>query len=298
MGRFAMTGAAGFVAPRHMKAIKAVGGDLVAALDPHDAVGVLDSYFTHCRFFTQPELFDRHLERRRNRGFDLNFMSVASPNWLHDAHIRMGMRLGANVICEKPLVINPRNLSELQVDEDRYGRRVFCILQLRLHPAVVALKRTLEGLPPVNDRVRQVTLKYVTRRGRWYDWSWKGDEAKSGGLAMNLGVHFFDLLLWLFGPCSRQWSNTSNHRRMNGTLELERADVKWFLSVDEEDLPKGHEGHAYRFLEIDGRPVDFSVGFEDLHTLSYQEILAGRGFGIDDVRPAVELVQRIRQGAA
>jgi len=279
-----------------MKAIAEVGGDLVAALDPHDAVGVLDTHAPNCRFFTQPELFDRHLERKRNAAAGIDFLSVCSPNWLHDAHIRMGMRLGAHVICEKPLVINPRNLTQLQLEEDRYGKRVFCIMQLRHHPMVVGLKDAIRKLQPLKSGREQVELHYVTRRGRWYDYSWKGDEAKSGGLPMNLGVHFFDLLLWLFGECEQSSVSLRSPRRMRGWLRLEHADVKWFLSVDQEDLPEGHKGHAYRRLEIGGQPVDFSFGFEDLHTVAYEEILAGRGFGIDDVRPALDLVQRIRKG--
>lgn len=294
--RFGLTGAAGFVAPRHMRAIVDTGNELVAALDPHDAVGIIDTYAPTARFFTQPELFDRHLERKRNAANGIDFLSVCSPNWLHDAHIRMGMRLGAHVICEKPLVINPRNLTQLQLEEDRYDKRVFCVMQLRLHPMVVALKKTLDDLRPIKSGREKVTLRYVTRRGRWYDYSWKGDPAKSGGLAMNLGVHFFDLLLWLFGECEGSQVTMDQGRRMSGRLQLEHADVDWFLSVNETDLPADHKGHAFRRLEIGGQPVDFSSGFDDLHTMAYEEIIAGRGFGIEDVRPALDLVQRIRKG--
>jgi len=290
--RFALTGAAGFVAPRHMAVIKELGHDLVAALDPHDSVGVLDTHAPDCRFFTSPEIFDRHLEKLRRAGEGIDYLSVCSPNWLHDAHARMGMRVDANVICEKPLVISPWNLDQLALLEAEYERRVYCILQLRHHPSVAGLKR---ALAPNHSHIRhQVQLTYVTRRGRWYDQSWKGDSAKSGGLAMNLGVHFFDALLWIFGRCEEVHVDEESDRRMSGVLEMDRATVRWTLSVDAADLPTGAKGHAHRLLDIGGQRVDFSHGFEDLHRKAYEEILAGRGFGIEDARPAIEIVQQIR----
>jgi UDP-N-acetyl-2-amino-2-deoxyglucuronate dehydrogenase len=295
---FALTGAAGFVAPRHLKAIRDTGHRLVAAVDPHDAVGVLDRYSFDVRFFTEFERFDRHLEKlRRGPEADrVQYVSICSPNYLHDAHIRMALRVGAHAICEKPLVINPWNLDALQELEQETGGRVNTVLQLRLHPQLIALR----------DRLRQehrtdkhdVCLSYVTARGRWYDVSWKGSDERSGGIVTNIGIHFFDLLLWLFGPVSTCEVHVREQRRMAGFLELERARVRWFLSADSADLPFTPEPGAkatFRSITVDDQEVEFSDGFTDLHTRVYEEVLAGRGFGIDESRPSIALSQRIRQ---
>lgn len=301
MNRFAMLGAAGFVAPRHMKAISDSGGTLVAACDPYDGVGVLDRHFPDCRFFTEFERFDRHLEKLRRRDEGIDYVSVCSPNYLHDAHCRLALRLGAHAICEKPLVTSPWNLDQLLQLEQDHGRRVYTVLQLRLHAAVQALKAELAR----GHRERlDVTLTYVTRRGPWYHQSWKGDPAKSGTLAMNIGIHFFDLLLWLFGPIGAGEEAIAVHHRSEakaaGVLELPGARVRWFLSIDANDLPPGllaKGQHAFRALDLgaEGPPFDFSTGFDDLHTKVYADILGGGGYGVEDARPSIELVHRIRQ---
>ncbi|GAB4224243.1 MAG: Gfo/Idh/MocA family oxidoreductase [Acidobacteriota bacterium] len=294
---FALIGAAGFVAPRHMQAIHDTGNVLVAACDRSDNVGILDRWFPDCRFFTEIERFDRHLEKLRRRGDDerVHAVSICSPNYLHDAHIRLALRLHATAICEKPLVINPWNLDQLEALEQEYGTRVYSILQLRLHPDLAALKRRLDAAR--NAGGHDVVLTYVTRRGRWYDVSWKGRPEQSGGVAMNIGVHFFDLLMWLLGPCRASEVHLAEPRRMAGALELERGTVRWFLSVEAEDLPEEVRAagrHAWRSITLDGEEIEFSGGFTDLHTRSYREILDGRGFGIADARPSIELVHRIR----
>jgi len=294
---FAVTGVAGYVAPRHLKAITETGNAIVAAMDPHDAVGILDRYSFDVRFFTEFERFDRHLEKLR-RGPEaqrVHFLSVCSPNHLHDAHIRLALRIGADAICEKPLVINPWNLDALQQLEDETGRRVYTVLQLRLHPALIALKHRLAAMPGRRD----VCLTYVTARGGWYDVSWKGSPDRSGGVATNIGVHLLDLLLWLFGSVESCDVHLSEPKRMGGFFELERADVKWFLSTDRRDLPSGHAGAptTFRSIIVDGEEVEFTEGFADLHTVVYRETLAGRGFGIADARPSIELSHRIRTAA-
>jgi len=294
---FALIGAAGYIGPRHMKAIRETGNDLVAAVDPHDCVGILDSYFPAARFFTEIERFDRFLEKQKRAGPGqrIDYVSICSPNYLHDAHVRMALRVQAHAICEKPLVINPWNLDALADLEEEFGRKVFTILQLRLHPAVRALKDQIERNG--SGHVYNVDLTYITRRGAWYDVSWKGDESRSGGLAMNIGIHFFDLLLWLFGPVQRVEMHVSEARRMAGFLQLERARVNWLLSVEENDLPeecrRGGQ-FAYRSITLDGEEIEMSGSFTDLHTRVYEETLAGRGFGIADARPAVDLVYSIR----
>jgi UDP-N-acetyl-2-amino-2-deoxyglucuronate dehydrogenase len=298
---FALTGAAGFVAPRHLKAIKDTGNRLVAAVDPHDAVGVLDRYSFDVRFFTEIERFDRHLEKLR-RGPDagrVHYVSICSPNYLHDAHIRLALRVGAHAICEKPMVINPWNLDALQELERETGGRVHTVLQLRLHPDLIALRARLQQQPAAARH--DVCLTYVTARGRWYDVSWKGSDERSGGIVTNIGIHFFDLLLWLFGPVSRCEVHLRDQRRVAGYLELERASVRWFLSADTADLPFAAEPGArttFRSITVDSQEVEFSEGFADLHTRVYEEVLAGRGFGIDDGRPAIELSHRIRETPA
>ena len=294
---FAIIGTAGFVAPRHLRAIKETGNELVAAVDVHDAVGVLDGYFPEARFFTEIERFDRYLEKRRRRlnGGPVDYVSICSPNYLHDAHVRLALRVKAHAICEKPLVINPWNLDQLAELEAEHGRRVHTVLQLRLHPAVQALKRNLEA--EANRSRREICLTYITRRGAWYHTSWKGTQEKSGGLAMNIGIHFFDLLLWLFGPVQRSFVHLAQPSQMAGYLDLQWATVRWFLSVSADDLPEHVRqagGHAYRSLTVDGEEIDLSTNFTNLHTDLYRETLAGRGFGIADARPSVDLVYAIR----
>jgi UDP-N-acetyl-2-amino-2-deoxyglucuronate dehydrogenase len=293
---FALVGVAGYVAPRHLKAIRDTGNRLVAATDPHDAVGVLDGYSFDVRFFSEIERFDRHLEKLRRGPADgrVGWVSVCSPNYLHDAHARLGLRVGANVICEKPLVINPWNLDALQELERECGRRVHTLLQLRVHPSLVELKARLERDPSHHE----VCLTYITGRGPWYFVSWKGAPERSGGLASNIGIHFFDLLLWLFGPAAACEVHRNEPTRMAGLLRLERATVKWYLSVDMSDLPfEARPGGrtTFRSITVDGAEVEFTEGFTDLHTRVYEETLAGRGFGIEDARPSVELAYRIRR---
>lgn len=298
MKNFAMTGAAGFVAPRHLQAIRATGHRLIAALDPHDAVGVLDRYSFNVRFFTEFERFDRHLERLR-RGTEaerVHYVTICSPNYLHDAHIRLALRVGADAICEKPLVINPWNLEHLKELEHETGRRVSTVLQLRLHPDLIALHERLSQERPT--RPHQVSLTYITGRGPWYDVSWKGRDDRSGGLVTNIGIHFFDLLLWLFGPVSSSELHLNQGKRMAGWLLLERAEVRWFLSTDVADLPFQPQPEmraTFRSIMVDGEEIEFSEGFTNLHTRVYEETLAGRGFGIDDARPSIELTSTLRQ---
>jgi UDP-N-acetyl-2-amino-2-deoxyglucuronate dehydrogenase len=292
---FAITGVAGFVAPRHLKAITDTGHKLIAAMDPHDAVGILDRYSFDVRFFNEFERFDRHLEklRRESENDRVHFLSVCSPNYLHDAHIRLALRVGADAICEKPLVINPWNLDALEELQEETGRRVYTVLQLRLHPVLAALK---ERLAAQGSR-HTVSLTYITSRGRWYDVSWKGSVERSGGVASNIGIHFFDLLLWLFGPVVESDVHLAAPTRMAGLLELERATVRWFLSTDRQDLPFVAEpGHrtTFRSIVVDGEEVEFTDGFTDLHTRVYEGVFAGRGFQIADARPSIELAYRIR----
>lgn len=292
-----MIGAAGFIAPKHLKAIRDSGHQLRGAVDPHDSVGILDSYFPEAKFFTEIERFDRFLEKQRQRDGDaIDFVTICSPNYLHDAHVRLALRVGADAICEKPLVINPWNLDQLQELEEEYERRVYTVLQLRLHPIVQRLKQSFDG--ETHRSRRDICLTYITRRGRWYHHSWKGTEEKSGGLAMNIGIHFFDLLLWLFGRVDRSLVHQNSASRMSGYLELESARVRWFLSVDENDLPdhvRQQGGYAYRSITIDGEELDLSAGFTDLHTEVYRDIFSGGGFGIADARPSIDLVYQVRQ---
>lgn len=291
---FALIGAAGYVAPRHLRAIKEVGGDLKAALDPADSVGVLDSYFPEARFFVEFERFDRHIDKLRHRGEQIDYVSICSPNYLHDAHVRFALRSGADAICEKPLVLNPWNLDGLAEIEESTGRRVNTILQLRLHPAITALRDRINALP--GGRIHDVDLTYIASRGRWYHVSWKGDEQKSGGIATNIGVHFYDMLSFVFGPLRSSVVHHRTAERAAGYLEYEKARVRWFLSLDRADLPANTpEGQTtYRSIAVDGEEVEFSGGFTDLHTLSYREILSGNGFSLEDVRPSIEIVSHIR----
>ncbi len=290
--RFAMTGVGGFVAPKHLKAIKDTGNQLAVSLDKHDSVGIIDSYFPNSSFFTEYERFDRFLEKARIAGQPIDYVSVCSPNYLHDAHCRMALRVGADAICEKPLVINPWNLDQLVEIEQMYGKKVHTVLQLRHHPEVLKLKQQAEF---ESDR-RDICLTYITRRGQWYHQSWKGDPSRSGGLAMNIGIHFFDFLAWIYGKPTRNLVHINEASRMSGVLELEKARVRWFLSVNESDLPKQvvqNGGYAHRSITIDGSEFDLSGGFADLHTTVYEGILDGAGFGVEDARPAIDMVHQI-----
>ena len=296
---FALIGAGGYVAPRHLKAIRDTGNRLIAAADPHDSVGILDAYSFDVRFFKEIERFDRHLDklRRGPEAESVEWVSICSPNYLHDAHMRLALRNGANAICEKPLVINPWNLDALQQLEHETGRRIFTILQLRVHPALLAIKARLDG-EPAGTR-HDVVLTYVTSRGGWYHVSWKGSEEQSGGVATNIGIHFFDLLMWLFGAPLESEVHMRHPHRMAGALELERARVRWFLSVGREDLPfaaQPGQRSTYRSITVDGDEIEFTEGFTDLHTRVYERTLAGEGFGIADARPSIEMVHRIRAG--
>lgn len=294
---FAITGVAGYIAPRHLKAIKETGNNLIAACDPNDSVGIIDSYFMDCSFFTEFERFDRHLEKLHRSGNDnkVDYLSICSPNHLHDAHIRLGLRLGADAICEKPLVIKPSNLRYLKELEEETGKKVYNILQLRVHPTIIKLK---EKVASENKKTkRDVVLTYITSRGLWYNYSWKGNIEKSGGVATNIGIHFFDMLMWLFG---KEQSNTvflAEANKMSGFMELENANVRWFLSIDKNDLPTEavQSGKTtFRSISIDGDELEFTGGFTDLHTVVYQDIMNGKGYGIDDAYPSIDSVYRIR----
>ncbi len=295
MYNFALTGLAGYIAPRHLQAIADTGNQLVAAIDPHDSVGVVDQYFPNAAFFTEIERFDRHLEklRRRPEADRVHYVSICSPNHLHDAHIRLALRVGAHALCEKPLVMNPWNLDVLEGLENEYDRSVNTILQLRVHPSLIALRERLQAQ---RDKRHVVKLTYITSRGQWYGYSWKGDVQKSGGVATNIGIHFFDLLVWLFGPVRRSVVHASTTYKMGGWLELDQADVQWFLSIDKHDLPPSVQGRqpTYRSITVNGEEVEFSGGFRDLHTRVYEETLEGRGFRIADARPSIELVYSLR----
>jgi len=295
MKNFALTGAAGYIAPRHLKAIHETGNRLIAASDPHDSVGILDQFFPDAAFFTEFERFDRHLEmlRRGRKDEQLDYLSICSPNHLHDAHIRLALRVGADAICEKPLVMNPWNLDVLEDLEREYNRNVYTILQLRVHPKLIELRDKLQSS---SGKRAQVKLRYITSRGTWYDYSWKGDIQKSGGVATNIGIHFFDMLMWFFGAVESSSVHVNDPRKIGGELELQNADVDWFLSIDRDDLPAEVQGvqPTYRSITVDGEEIEFSGGFRDLHTVVYEETMAGRGFTIADARPAIELVHSLR----
>ena len=297
MKNFALIGAAGFIAPRHLEAIKANGCRLVAAMDPSDSVGILDSYFPDCAFFTEFERFDRHIDKLQRAGGEdsVDFVSVCSPNYLHDAHIRFGLRSGADVICEKPLVLNPWNLEGLVEAQERSGRQVNTILQLRLHPTITALRDRVAASGEVEKH--EVELTYVTGRGLWYNYSWKGDDRKAGGIATNIGIHFFDMLHFVFGDLQQSRVHLNEQSQAAGYLEYERARVRWFLSVSIDDLPEAQRNlgqRTFRSITIDGEEMEFSGGFADLHTRSYSEVLVGNGFGIEESRAAIETVAAIR----
>lgn len=295
MKNFALTGLAGYIAPRHLQAIKATGHRLVAASDPNDSVGIIDSFFPMASYFTEYERFDRHLEkcRREHNGEAVDYLTICSPNHLHDAHIRLALRVGADAICEKPLVMNPWNLDVLQDLEQEYGKRVWTILQLRVHPALIELKKKLEAQTSVKRK--QVKLTYITSRGLWYHYSWKGDNEKSGGIGTNIGIHFFDILMWLFGRPLKTELHLRENNRMGGFIELPNADVEWFLSLEASDIQDSvKDQRTYRSITINGEEIEFSGGFTDLHTRVYEQTLEGNGFSIDDARPSIELVHKLR----
>jgi len=299
MSNFALLGASGYIAPRHMQAIKDTGNDLVAALDPYDGIGVMDSYFPQASFFTEFERFDRFVDKlRRENEKKIEYVSIATPNYLHDAHIRFALRSGCDAICEKPLVLNPHNLEQLKLIESETQKKVNTILQLRLHPSIVALKekvsRELEKNP---NKVYDIDLTYLTSRGKWYFISWKGDEDKSGGIASNIGVHFYDMLSWIFGKVEENIVHIKTPDANSGILKLKNANVRWFLSVNYEYLPKEvrEKGQTtFRSITVEGEEIEFSGGFKDLHTRSYEEILRGNGFGLDDAVGSIDIVSQIR----
>lgn len=298
MKRFALIGAAGYVAPRHMKAIEDTGNVLVAALDKNDSVGIIDSFFPEADFFTEYERFDRHIDmtRRTNTDEHIDYVSICSPNYLHDSHMRFALRSEADAICEKPLVLNPWNIDGLQDIERDTGKKINTILQLRLHPAIVALRTRVQA--EKNASKYDVNLTYITARGHWYLQSWKGDQHKSGGIATNIGVHFFDMLHFVFGQLQDNKVNYSSDTKASGFLEYEHARVRWFLSIDIGDLPAENRNRGqrtFRSITCDGDEIEFSGGFTDLHTRSYEEILAGNGFGLEENRVAIETVARIRE---
>lgn len=295
MKNFALIGAAGYIAPRHLRAIKETGNRLVAAYDVFDSVGIMDSFFPQASFFTEFELFDRHLSKNKGTDKEVDMISVCTPNYLHDAHVRYALRLGVDVICEKPLVLNPWNIDALQKVEEETGHRVFTILQLRHHPAILALKKKVEEGP--REKIYDVDLTYITSRGNWYYTSWKGDSRKSGGVATNIGVHFYDMLSWVFGPVRDNIVYVSSHDRVAGLLRFDRAHVRYFLSINYDTLPpevKEAGKRTFRSFRIEGEEVEFSDGFTDLHTESYRHILAGEGYGLEDARTSIQIVHDIR----
>lgn len=301
MKNFGIIGVGGFIAPRHLKAIKNTGNNLVAALDKGDSVGIIDSYFPEADFFTEFERFDRHIDklRRKNQGKEVHYISICSPNYLHDAHIRFALKNGADAICEKPLVLNPWNLDGLAEMEKETGKKVYNVLQLRLHSDIIRIRNEVAQNISVNkDKVYDVDLVYITSRGNWYFSSWKGDLDKSGGVATNIGIHFYDMLIWIFGDVVEQEVHYSEPlKKMSGYIKLKHANVRWLLSVDFNDLPssiKEKNQRTYRKITYDGKEIEFSTGFTDLHDEVYRDILAGGGFGINDARPSIELVHDIR----
>lgn len=295
MKDFALIGVAGYIAPRHLQAIRDTKNNLVAALDKFDNVGILDSYFPSADFFTEFERFDRHIDKQRRQGKKVDYVSICTPNYLHDSHIRFALRHQADAICEKPLVLNPWNLDALEEIENETGKNIFTILQLRLHPSIVALKKQVAEGP--KDKIYDVDLAYMTSRGNWYHMSWKGDTNKSGGIATNIGVHFFDMLAWVFGSVKKNTVHVLNEDSAAGYLELENARVRWFLSIDYNDIPEAVRANGkrtYRSLTMEGKQIEFSDGFTDLHTQSYQQIINGNGFGLKQARTSIQTVYEIR----
>jgi UDP-N-acetyl-2-amino-2-deoxyglucuronate dehydrogenase len=294
---FALIGAAGYIAPRHMEAIKETGNNLVAALDKFDCMGIMDRFFPDANFFTEPERFDRHLDklRRLNQGSAVDYVSICSPNYLHDSHIRLALRNDAQAICEKPIVLNPWNVDALQKIEQETNKNIYTILQLRLHPSVIELKKKIENGP--KDKIYDVDLSYITSRGKWYDISWKGDLSKSGGVTTNIGVHFFDMLSHVFGKVKNSEVHLLQNHKAAGYLEFEQARVRWFLSIDSKDISEARKEQGqstFRSVLMDGEEFEFSGGFTDLHTVSYQKILNGNGFRIEEARQSIEVVHAIR----
>jgi UDP-N-acetyl-2-amino-2-deoxyglucuronate dehydrogenase len=292
---FGIIGVAGYIAVRHLKAIKDTGNNLLASLDRFDSVGIIDSYFPESDFFVEFERFDRHFEKLKRTGTKIDYVSICSPNYLHDSHIRFALRHKADAICEKPIVLNPWNVEALQEIEKETGKRVFTVLQLRLHPKIIELREQIRNSP--KDKIHDIDLTYITSRGNWYNISWKGDIQKSGGVATNIGVHFFDMLGWIFGKTVANIVHLSENNKAAGYLELENARIRWFLSLDYNDIPKALKEsgrRTYRSVTIDGKEIEFSEGFTDLHSLTYSEILAGNGFGLQDAKQSVETVYTIR----
>ena len=296
MKNFALIGAAGYIAPRHLKAIKDTHNKLIAALDRFDSVGIMDSYFPNADFFVEPERFDRHLEKLKyDKKINLDFISICTPNYLHDSHIRIALRRGAHAICEKPLVLNPWNLDALQKMELDSGKKIYNILQLREHKSIVDLKAKVEAAP--KNKIFDIDLTYITSRGNWYYTSWKGDQIKSGGIATNIGIHFYDMLSWIFGEVKENIVHLQSHDRSSGYLEFKKARVRWFLSINYDVLPdeiKAKGQTTYRSIKIEGEELEFSGGFKDLHTRVYERILKGDGYGLNDARQAIEIVHKIR----
>ena len=299
MKKFTLIGAAGYIAPRHMKAIKETDNELIAALDNFDSVGIIDSYFPNADFFVEFERFDRHIEKLKyEKGIHIDYTSVCTPNYLHDAHIRMALRRGSDAICEKPLVLNPWNIDKLANVENETNKKIWNVLQLRTHPSIVELKRKIAN--GLQDKIYDVDLTYLTSRGHWYYTSWKGDVSKSGGIATNIGVHFYDMLSWVFGSVKENTVHIHTHDRASGYLEFEKARVRWFLSINFDLIPeniKNQGQRTYRSITIENEELEFSGGFEDLHTKSYEEILNGNGFGIQETRQAIEIVCDIRHAS-
>ncbi len=298
MKNFLLIGAAGYIAPRHLKAIKETGSNLIAALDPYDGAGILDSYFPEADFFTEFERFDRHVDKLRRKEVGIDYVSVCSPNFLHDSHIRFGLRTGADVICEKPIVLNPWNVDALSEIERETGKNIYNILQLRLHPSVIELKDKIENGP--EDKIYDIDLSYITARGHWYYTSWKGDIAKSGGVASNIGVHFFDMLIWIFGEVQSNIVHLHEHDRAAGFLQLKKARVRWFLSINYQTIPdeiKKRGLRTFRSITVDGDTFEFSDGFTELHTRSYENILSGKGFRISETAKVIETVYTIRNSS-
>lgn len=303
---FALIGAAGYIAPRHMKAIKDTGNNLISALDPYDGVGIMDSYFPNADFFIEPERFDRHLDKLRRESMletennkKVDFVSICSPNYMHDSHIRLALRNDAHAICEKPVVLNPWNIDALNVIQNETNRNVYTIFQVRLHPAIIALKERISKGP--EEKRYNLDLTYITSRGKWYHRSWKGDIEKAGGIATNIGVHFFDLLTWVFGEPKLNRVHVLQTDKAAGFLELEKADIRWFLSLDYNDIPesvKKQGKRTYRSLSVEGEEIEFSEGFTDLHTESYRQIINGKGFGLTEAKPSITIVHKIRNSKA
>ncbi|HEX5170071.1 MAG TPA: Gfo/Idh/MocA family oxidoreductase [Cyclobacteriaceae bacterium] len=295
MKNFALIGVAGYIAPRHLQAIKQTGNNLVAALDKSDTVGVIDSYFPEADFFTEFERFDRHLDKLKRKGIHIDYVSICTPNYLHDSHIRFALRHGADAICEKPLVLNPWNVDALDEIQKETGKRIYTILQLRLHPSIITLREKIAR--GSKDKIHDVDLRYITSRGHWYQISWKGEQSKSGGIATNIGIHFFDMLIWIFGKVKEVRTGKIEDDHAEGFILLERAKVNWFLSINYNHIPaevRAKGKRTFRSLTMEGEEIEFSEGFTELHIRSYEEILRGNGFGLEDARPSIELVHQIR----